>query len=237
MRKAVVFGLLHAGLAVTRSLGRAGVPVVGVAWSPHDFGLRSRYLTAKHLVEGDRAALDAVHAEAAGDRVVLFPDRDEHVEWALDHWDEVNGLADLPLPLDREAVVRLSLGTITAIALKAESPAEGIRATYCDSDVAAMFRMAMQCQIIDDVVDYRKDVSAGLPTFLTASASLPQAVALTSDASRSYAASRGSSPGGGVFPLEAALCVLTLVTKLVLSVARTRELLSGGVRNAARWPS
>lgn len=107
MRKAVVFGLLHAGLAVTRSLGRAGIPVVGVAWSPQDFGLRSRYLTAKHLVEGDRAAFEAVHAEAAGDRVVLFLDRDEHVEWALDHWDEVKAIADMPLPDDREAVVRL----------------------------------------------------------------------------------------------------------------------------------
>jgi hypothetical protein len=137
----------------------------------------------------------------------------------------------------REAVVRLSLGTITAIALNAESPEEGIRATYCDSDVAAMFRMAMQCQIIDDVVDYRKDLSAGLPSFLTASASLPQAVALTADAARSYAASRGSSAGGGVFPLEAALCVLTLVTKLVLGVARSREVLYRGVRSAARWPS
>jgi hypothetical protein len=137
----------------------------------------------------------------------------------------------------REAVVRLSLGTIAAVALNVESPGEGTRATYCDRDVAAMFRMAMQCQIIDDVVDYGKDVSLGLPSFLTATTSLPQAVALTADAARSYAAGRGSSPGGGVFPLEAALCVLTLVTKLVLGVARTREVLSGGVRNAARWPS
>jgi hypothetical protein len=137
----------------------------------------------------------------------------------------------------REAVVRLSLGTITAIALNAESAEDGIRATYGESDVAAMFRMAMHCQIIDDVVDYRKDLSAGLPSFLTASASLPQAVALTADAARSYAAGRGSSAGGGVFPLDAALSVLTLVTKLVLGVARMSEVLYGGVRNDARWPS
>ena len=137
----------------------------------------------------------------------------------------------------REAVVRLSLGTIAAIALNVESPEEGIRATYCDRDVAAMFRMAMQCQIIDDVVDYGKDVSLGLPSFLTATASLPQAVVLTADAARSYAGSRGSAPGGGVFPLAAALSVLTLVTRLVLGVARSRAVLSGGVRNAARWPS
>jgi hypothetical protein len=123
----------------------------------------------------------------------------------------------------REAVVRLSLATITAIALNAECLDEGIRATYCESDVAALFRMAMQCQIMDDVIDYRKDLSAGLPSFLTASASLPQAIALTAHAVRSYAATGGSSAGGDVFPLEAALHVITLVTKLVVEVARRRE--------------
>jgi hypothetical protein len=119
--------------------------------------------------------------------------------------------------------VRLSLATITAIALNAECLDEGIRATYCESDVAALFRMAMQCQIMDDVIDYRKDLSAGLPSFLTASASLPQAIALTAHAVRSYAATGGSSAGGDVFPLEAALHVITLVTKLVVEVARRRE--------------
>ncbi len=119
--------------------------------------------------------------------------------------------------------MRLSLATITAIALNAECLDEGIRVTYCERDVAALFRMAMQCQIIDDVIDYRKDLSAGLPSFLTASASLPQAIALTADAVRLYASTGGSSAGGGVFPLEAALRVITLVTKLVVDMARRRE--------------
>ena len=122
----------------------------------------------------------------------------------------------------REAVARLSLATITAIALNAECLDEGVRATYCDSDVAALYRMAMQCQIMDDVIDYRKDLSAGLPSFLTASASLPQAIAWTADAVRVYATSRGASAGGGVFPLEAALHVITLVTTLVVGMARRR---------------
>jgi hypothetical protein len=119
----------------------------------------------------------------------------------------------------REAVARLSLATITAIALDAECLDEGIRATYSDSDVAALFRMAMQCQIMDDVIDYRKDLAAGLPSFLTASAPLPQALALTADSVRFYAASREPSPGG-VFPLEAALHVMRLVTRIVVGVAR-----------------
>ena len=137
----------------------------------------------------------------------------------------------------REAVARLSLATITAIALNAESLDEGIQATYGDCDVAALFRMAMQCQIIDDVIDYRKDLSAGLPSFLTACASLPQAIALTADAVGFYAPSRRPSTGGGVFPLEAALHVMTLVAKLVAGVARRREVCGrryGGVRNTAR---
>jgi hypothetical protein len=120
----------------------------------------------------------------------------------------------------REAVARLSLATIAAIALNAECLDEGIRATYCDSDVAALFRMAMQCQVMDDVIDYRQDLSAGLPSFLTASASLPQAMALTSDAVGFYAARRGAS---AVFPLEAALHVITLATRLVVGVSRRKS--------------
>ena len=115
----------------------------------------------------------------------------------------------------REAVARLSLATVTAIALYAQRLEEGIRATHCDSDVETLFRIVMQCQIIDDVVDYNEDLSAGLPSFLTASASLPQAIEWTADAARSYAASRGRS-GESAFPLQVALWVITAVTKLVV---------------------
>ena len=120
----------------------------------------------------------------------------------------------------REAVARLSLATIAAIALSAQCLEDGIRATYCDSDVAALFRMAMQCQIIDDVVDYRRDLAAGLPSFLTASTSRSQAMALTADAARAYAARRERSATAAVFPLEAALQFLAAVTKVVVAVAR-----------------
>jgi D-aspartate ligase len=109
VRRAVVFGLLHAGLAVSRSLGRAGVPVTGIAWNPRDFGLRSRYLDRRVVVPpGDgEAVVGALRTEAHDGRPVFFPERDEHVEFALRHWDEVRALADLPLPPDAEAVKRL----------------------------------------------------------------------------------------------------------------------------------
>ncbi|HEU6446720.1 MAG TPA: hypothetical protein VFL61_16835 [Gaiellaceae bacterium] len=107
MRPAAVFGLLHAGLAVTRSLGRAGIPVTGIAWNPHDFGLKSRYLARRRLVApGDDDAVLAALREH-DERPILFPDRDEHVEWALRNWAEATATADLPLPESADSVRRL----------------------------------------------------------------------------------------------------------------------------------
>jgi hypothetical protein len=123
----------------------------------------------------------------------------------------------------REAVVRLSLATIVAIALNADCLEDATGATHDDSDVASLFRMAMQCQIIDDVIDYRKDLSAGLPSFLTATASLPYAMTLTAEAARSYGVPLGYSAGRGAFPLRVALSAITAVTRLVVHVARRGE--------------
>jgi hypothetical protein len=125
--------------------------------------------------------------------------------------------------LYRESVVRLSLATLIAMTSKAGSLEDAIRSTYCESDVATLFQLAMQCQIIDDVLDYSEDLSAGLPSFLTASASLPEAMALTAEAARSYAARPGRPAGRSVLPLEAALYVLTTATKFVVAVVRRRE--------------
>jgi hypothetical protein len=83
-----------------------------------------------------------------------------------------------------------------------------------------MFRMAMQCQVIDDVVDYREDLAAGLPSLLTASASWDEAVNLTAHAARSYAAGRSRRADGHAFPFDIALHVLTVVTRLVIAGAR-----------------
>jgi D-aspartate ligase len=106
-RPVVVFGLLHAGLALVRSLGREGVPVEGIALRRHEFGLRSRYLRRRHLADNDDAVLAALRAAAANGRPVLFPERDENVEVVLRRWDDVRELADLPLPDDPEIVHRL----------------------------------------------------------------------------------------------------------------------------------
>jgi hypothetical protein len=122
----------------------------------------------------------------------------------------------------REAVARLSLATITAIALNTECLDAAIEATHRDRDLATLFRMAMQCQIIDDVMDYREDLSLGLPSFLTASASLPEAMALTAGAARSYRVSLRRASGHGVFPLRLALSLLTAVAMGVVRAAGWR---------------
>jgi hypothetical protein len=125
----------------------------------------------------------------------------------------------------REAVVRISLAAVAAIALDAGCLDEALRATRCNSDLETLFRIAMQCQIIDDVMDYTEDRSAGLPSFLTASASLPLAMAWTADAVRSYSAHDERS-AGAVYPLRIALHAVTAVTRLVLACRP-----AGGVRS------
>src|SRR6266496_2466067 len=77
MRPAVVFGQLHAGLALTRALGRDGVPVHGIAFDEREFGLRSRYLQSKQLAGSDEDVLELLRG--LPERPVLFPERDENV--------------------------------------------------------------------------------------------------------------------------------------------------------------
>ncbi len=138
MRPAVVFGLLHAGLALVRSLGRDGIPVEGIALNRYEFGLRSRYLRRRTLGAGDEDVLEALrHAGAGGERPVLFLERDENVETVLRRWEEVREIADVPLPDDPEAVRRLrrkdllpevaaEAGVPSPYTVRAESP-EAIR--------------------------------------------------------------------------------------------------------------
>ncbi len=107
LRPAVAFGLLHAGLALARAFGRAGVETCGIVLSASDFGLSSRYLRRRFRCASDEEALRALRELSAGGRLVLFPERDEHVESILRRWEEVRAMADVPLPEDPEIVRRL----------------------------------------------------------------------------------------------------------------------------------
>ena len=129
--------------------------------------------------------------------------------------------------LYREAVVRLSLGMAAAIAHGNQALDEGIRAISRDADLNILFRMAMQCQIIDDMLDYSHDVSAGLPSFLTASKPLAQAFELTRLASVGYA---DLPRTGDFFVLRSALLLVSMFTKLVIVLARLRNALHSNRR-------
>ena len=106
-RSAIVFGQLHAGLAIVRSLGRAGIPVHGIGLRSQEFGLRSRYLRSAQVVDTDEGLLQALRSIGREERPVLFPERDENVEALLRRWDDVRELADVPLPDDPEVTRRL----------------------------------------------------------------------------------------------------------------------------------
>ena len=119
-RPVVVLGLLWAGLSFARSLGRAGVAVTGISMHPHEFGARSRYLRRVRHAYGDEAVLDELRASLDGTRPVLVPERDDHVELLLRHWDAVSELFELPLPPDPDVTQRLRS--------KARLPEEAVRA-------------------------------------------------------------------------------------------------------------
>ncbi|HVX13014.1 MAG TPA: hypothetical protein VHC22_17655 [Pirellulales bacterium] len=123
----------------------------------------------------------------------------------------------------REAVARLSLGMVAAAANDSLCLEEGIRATYCDPHLEILFRIVMQCQIIDDVLDYAQDTSARLPSFLTAAESLPRAFELTRLAALGYGDQRDLPRTGDSFPLRQALYLVATCTKLVIALGRWRS--------------
>ena len=129
-RPAVVFWMRHAGLAVARALGRAGVPVSGITVDAEHFGMHSRYLRRRLVIRArgseqrDERTLAALSNLAADERLILFPQYDREVEFVLRHWSSVLDVADVPLPPNPEAAHRLRRkDLLPAQAAKAAIPA------------------------------------------------------------------------------------------------------------------
>ncbi len=89
------------------------------------------------------------------------------------------------------------------------------------ADVDILCNILMQCQIVDDVLDYDEDAAAGLPSFLTASASMPQARAWTAEAARSYGNHAVARHDSVVFPFRVALRLFTIVARLVIYISHS----------------
>ncbi len=120
----------------------------------------------------------------------------------------------------REAVVRLSLECITALVFDAESMEMGAGVFGGDDDFEVLFRIVMLCQLADDVLDRRADARSGLPSLMTATASVSEAHALNGRALASYRDVGGLSPSRSAFPFRVALFVVWACTRVVLGVSR-----------------
>jgi hypothetical protein len=125
--------------------------------------------------------------------------------------------------LYRESVVRLSLGAVAAAAQGSGTLDTAIGETRRDHGLDLLFRIVMQCQIIDDVLDYSSDLPAGLPSFSTACELLPQAIELTRLTALGYADVRGLPWTCDLVALRAALFLVSKITQLVIVRARWRQ--------------
>lgn len=87
----VVAGMHHGGLGIARTLGRWGVPVVGVDADPRTPALRSRYLRAAHVWRwGEHAAaetIDFLLRIAPAERSILIPTSDDLALLVAEHAD------------------------------------------------------------------------------------------------------------------------------------------------------
>ena len=66
---------------------------------------------------------------------MLFPERDAHIAFCLEHWDEVRSLAAIPLPDEREVVLRLRRKEQLAVLAEAAGVAVP-RTAYPESEEA-----------------------------------------------------------------------------------------------------
>jgi D-aspartate ligase len=141
-RPVVVLGLLHAGLAIARTLGRHGVEVHGMTLHESDFGITSKYVRSGHVFpqepgpERTAQMLATLERIAAGRRLVLIPERDDSVGWVLDNWEAVTAIADVPLPPDPDTTLSLRRKErLIEVAARAGVPAPATVLADCEETI------------------------------------------------------------------------------------------------------
>jgi len=141
-RPVVILGMLHAGLAIARGLGRRGIEVHGLALHENDFGLTSKYLRSRHVFpqepgpERTRQMLSTLERLAADRRLILIPERDDSVGWVLDNWDAVTAIADVPLPPDPDVTRSLRRKErLIEVAERAGVPAPATVLADCEATI------------------------------------------------------------------------------------------------------
>lgn len=112
MPAALIFNCHITGLAVARSLGRRGVPVIGLDRDENGFGLHSRYTTVAgrcpYPLDDERAFVDLLMEIGAAlkQKAVLFPCLDEWVFAVARHASELGEYFILPFS-DIDTVERI----------------------------------------------------------------------------------------------------------------------------------
>jgi hypothetical protein len=115
----------------------------------------------------------------------------------------------------RESVARLSISTAAQIAHAQDDCGDIGNQAHTATNVDTLYRILMQCQIIDDIFDYADDLSAGLPSFLTASTSPSESLASAAAAARSYGEGHERS-SNSVLPLRITLWIFTTLTTFLI---------------------
>jgi D-aspartate ligase len=105
-RVAFILNMGANGLGVARSLGRNGIPVVGVDFHPKDPGMRSRFVRALKVedpVTRPEAVLDSLLREGRKlkERGILFVTSDAFLLFASRHRKELGEIFDFTIPSDR----------------------------------------------------------------------------------------------------------------------------------------
>jgi len=99
----IVLGLeTQIGLSIVRELGRAGVPVVGIAQSPDAIGLKSRYLMRGVVTQQPRSPQLIAEIKALGEELgpcVLITVSEANLLWLAAHPDEFGQVRPILPPL------------------------------------------------------------------------------------------------------------------------------------------
>ena len=115
----IVLGLeTQIGLGVVRELGRAGVPVIGIAQSRHAIGLRSRYLAQRIINEQPRSEAILEQIRALGEEfgeIPLLTVSEVNLNWLLNNRQHLGKVKPI-LPKAASLSVVLDKGKTLAVA-------------------------------------------------------------------------------------------------------------------------
>lgn len=109
---AIILGLSANGLSIVRSLGRQGIPVMGISSSGDEAGLSSKFLKDSLVLpnpiyqENEFFASLIQLGKKLNQKAVLFPTADEYICVISKHRDDLSVYFDFPLP-DRALVACL----------------------------------------------------------------------------------------------------------------------------------